>query len=192
MLNLSYCQDNQAFIFETSTPYNWTWEDDCGNTVLSYIWRIPLYFYNTTDTTFRFMAHNNSAFITSPGFFIRPNATSTGVATDRTTSKTSSATPNPTSAVSTNPEPIGLSIGAKAGIGTGCSVIGLLVLLGILIYIKRQRTQSSQLRQTSNGYEKPELDGKVAEKPAIEIGGEEILESDCRPKKQPAVELASD
>ena len=71
-------------------------------------------------------------------------------------------------------------------------MIGLLVILGILIYVKRRGTQSSQSLQTSNGYEKPELDGKVVEKRVIEIGGAEILESDCQTKRQPPMELASD
>jgi hypothetical protein len=83
----------------------------------------------------------------------------------------------------------GLSTGAKAGIGVGVSIFGLLVIAALAFFILRRRRQ----RQSQVTGPKSELDGYVArEKTELDTQGREIREMDSPDaQRQRAAELDS-
>lgn len=124
----------------------------------------------------------------SEDVYIKPNSTSSstspsGTATDPPTSvsiSTSMLGPAPTTMIST-PSPASPNLtGAKAGIGVGCTVVGLLAILGILLFLKRRQSQKSQHENPhrSGSCEKPELEGKEPQEQLLEVSGDGTRELD--------------
>ena len=89
------------------------------------------------------------------------------------------------------PGPAGLTTGAKAGVGTGCSIAGLLHIFGTLyLFIRRRRRLFSKKRaSTGTAFEKPELEGKGAQKHMEEKDGGEVLEMEGECNEAPRREL---
>ncbi|KFY57245.1 hypothetical protein V496_06519 [Pseudogymnoascus sp. VKM F-4515 (FW-2607)] len=195
--------DVGLFEFGDSPTSNWTYFDQCGNTKLSYNWTIPGHailvsaFDLGPYPTFEFRVSNGTTEFRSLGFSIEL------VKADSSTSTINSASTfpigSPTSLnkpISTSIETIdtgstGLSTGAKAGIGSGCGVAGLLFFFGVIIYVRRRRTQSSLSHNQGTYYDKPELSGDGVSKQAMEIAGKEIHEMDSQAKRETAVELSA-
>lgn len=175
--------------------------DECGNTAGSYNWTVPSGLdIGTLGETFNLIATNktSSNIVYGPGseeFNIKqilisrsstksgtstliPNSTSTPAAIVAVSISASTSAPSPTTTTAPQPPTNGLSTSGQAGIGTGCAIIGLLIILGTLISFKRRRSDVSKenISGTGNAFEKPESEGREAQKQLEEIGRNEVLE----------------
>ena len=73
----------------------------------------------------------------------------------------------------------GLSKGAKAGIGVGCTLLACLVLLEVFLLMRRRRRRPQKIQKLeTSASEKPELDGRAAKRSVPEVSGEERYELD--------------
>ncbi|KAL1847723.1 hypothetical protein Plec18167_009309 [Paecilomyces lecythidis] len=139
-------------IFSDSSSLYRSYSPSPNCTLEQYNWTIPANF-DTTNPTFNLALMNAtqergtdgnalSGFLAwSPIFYIRDkaSATSTGtVSTSAIPTSSVSHTLSPTAITGSSDSPDDLSTGAKAGIGVGVSITGLLVL-GLLAFVLRRR-----------------------------------------------------
>ncbi|KAL6916723.1 hypothetical protein FSST1_008218 [Fusarium sambucinum] len=180
---------NETFHYPST---NWqVWNKECPDTYISYYWTIPKDF-KTGDTKFVATLLNttdpeNETTLTSSFFYIDSKPVDVSIEASVASPSTipaavtpslvhSTSAPAPTATIEaaasdqiTTVEPQGgLSVQAKAGIGAGVGVLGLMLLLaGLLFYYYRKRKNRGV---SEKGFITPSLETRMA-RPRISEGG---------------------
>ena len=159
-------------------------KDNCDSSGISYNWSILSELDVTDGSDFKLIALSSefpetdgtlgSASNTSGVIAIQSALSSSTTMTSSTTIPPPSSTPassqTSTATMPTQPPsgPNVLSTGANAGIGTGCSVAGLFLILGSLsVSIRRRGCRPTKSGSDTGGpFEKSELEAKGAQKQA--------------------------
>ncbi len=182
--------------------------DTCEYTALGMAWEISPDIDISSNHKFKIFGLNMTdtediTTATSPGFLLLPSSmsstsSSASTAASRSSSSTSQMSPTPSanhssaaSRSSTAPttavpassaapttNPPGLSRGAKAGLGIGCTLLACLILLGVFLFMRRRRQQQTTYQVRSSANEQPHDNGRATNKPIPEISGGEKHELD--------------